>query len=664
MKCKKCGEILNETSKFCPNCGKKITALENKVNNNVDNVKSKNDNNKPNAQIKNLFNKFKLEPLPVKFAIVLIVICCILAMTALLKGSVAAVIVAVVSLMISVFSVLVEKEIIKVQIKRINLVALLLAIILLLPYGNLLNSDSERGNNTKEQFEWEHIILNNIIPEPTSFYGSVYSNSDEYLSLTIYDNGEEDYRNYVEKCIEMGFDIEIEQQALSFIAYNKDGYKITIEFEYSEDISIELEAPDEYNKISWPKKGMAQILPTPESSMGRIDTNDSEKFKAYVSEMSKALFNEYVNECVENGFDVDEINRDKSFSAKNSDGYKLEIEYIGNSVICIVLEEPEYEIEFEVKCTENVMFSTYDVDVYLDDDYLGELEHGQTDYYNEVLKKGVYTLKFVNAEDSSVYGSVKLKIDGTEMSFNYRIHCFSDSISVYDNEQKEVTENETTSKEAVTEKLTESEITSEVVETTLATDEVRMDKSAYDYGYENYMEVEKELKDKGFTNIKINTSYELNTGWLDSAGINDVKEISIGGNSEFKSGDVFKKNAKVIIVYKDFKINDPAIKYNKYTVSKLMSDLENNAYKAEEKHNQEYVEISGRVDVINSNGKSFTLYPSDNKYAWQGVQCSILIDAQKEKILDFNKGDMVTVKGKITLVDEYWGYSMDVYQIV
>lgn len=79
------------------------------------------------------------------------------------------------------------------------------------------------------------------------------------------------------------------------------------------------------------------------------------------------------------------------------------------------------------------------------------------------------------------------------------------------------------------------------------TDRITMSKSAADYGYENYQDVLKSLRREGFTNIKCEPVYDVFFGILVSEG--DVDKITIDGNSEFKTGDAFLKNAEVVITY-------------------------------------------------------------------------------------------------------------------
>lgn len=112
------------------------------------------------------------------------------------------------------------------------------------------------------------------------------------------------------------------------------------------------------------------------------------------------------------------------------------------------------------------------------------------------------------------------------------------------------------------------------------------------------------------------------------------------------------------------KAEDEVINYTKYQVSEMMSELKDNALKAEDKYNKQYVEITGKLSVIDSSGKYISLFPEGEDFAIVGVQCYIKNDTQKEQVMEMSKGDIVTVRGKIKNVGEVMGYSLDIDEII
>lgn len=109
---------------------------------------------------------------------------------------------------------------------------------------------------------------------------------------------------------------------------------------------------------------------------------------------------------------------------------------------------------------------------------------------------------------------------------------------------------------------------------------------------------------------------------------------------------------------------EPSKTYIVCTVSQLVAELEANAMNAKEKYEGEYVEVTGRVDVIDASGSYICLYPEDDEWAFTSVQCFVKNKAQKEFIRSISKGDIVTVRGKITSVGEILGFSLNIEEFV
>ena len=110
--------------------------------------------------------------------------------------------------------------------------------------------------------------------------------------------------------------------------------------------------------------------------------------------------------------------------------------------------------------------------------------------------------------------------------------------------------------------------------------------------------------------------------------------------------------------------NQESVAYTACSVSEMMEILEKNAMKASEQFDGQYVEVTGRLAVIDSDGKYIALFPQDNEFSIIGVQCYIKNEAQKTAVMELSVGNTVTVKGKITGVGEVLGYSLDIDDIL
>lgn len=541
IKCSKCGAELSDDTKFCSYCGNKISATtpppteEDSISfetshetshpetvwsngDKVDTPKSLADKIKDKASDKwrNLSTYGKITTVAMSAFV-------LLCLVALLFGKTAAVIIAILQIVLTVAAVLMKKQVIKVPQKWLHIVALVLAVILLVPYMTLFGTDY----GDAEKFAWSDILLADVIPEPKSHLGEILANSDEYLSLYVYKTSAEDYSKYVDACEEKGFTVEAEQSDLSYYAYNADGYKLSLYYDENDSkMSISVDAAEEYGTLVWPDSEIASMLPVPKSTTGEITQDDEKGFAAYVSDTPIEEYNAYVAACADKGFTAEASESEKSYSAKNSDGYQLSVSYQGNGVMSISVDEPEYAVSLEIECVENLLFSKYDVDVYVDDSMQGTISHGTTETYNLNLTKGVYEIKFVSAEDDEVTGGVSIDIYQDE-SLKYKISCTSSQINV------------------------------ETIQGTVSQhgeDEAAMPQSASSYKYQNYVDVQTELSEAGFTNISFEILYDIELGWTEEG---EVDSVSVDGNTEFEQGDIFKKDIAIVITYHMPEEDDP-----------------------------------------------------------------------------------------------------------
>lgn len=138
----------------------------------------------------------------------------------------------------------------------------------------------------------------------------------------------------------------------------------------------------------------------------------------------------------------------------------------------------------------------------------------------------------------------------------------------------------------------------------------------------------------------------------------------IGGSSDKGNGSSAGTGNDLSDVQSDTQFNEEMpeekIEYTAYQVSDMMDDLAANPLKATDKYDNQYVEVTGRLSVIDSSGKYILIVPSNDEWAVRGVQCFLKNDEQKATVMDFEIGDTVTALGKITDVGEIIAYAMDV----
>lgn len=141
-----------------------------------------------------------------------------------------------------------------------------------------------------------------------------------------------------------------------------------------------------------------------------------------------------------------------------------------------------------------------------------------------------------------------------------------------------------------------------------------------------------------------------------------------GGNSKEENKTINQDNQQVENIQKEEQdvnkeVEEIKIEYTKYTVTQMLNDLNENAMKASNTYKDQYLEITGELAVIDSDGKYISLYPDDGGIYFVGVQCSIKTDEQRQAVAEMSKGDIVTLRGKCTSVGEVLGYSLDIDSI-
>lgn len=445
-----------------------------------------------------------------------------------------------------------------------------------------------------------------------------------------------------------------------------------------------------------------------------------------------------------------------------------------------------YDIYIEVQCEKNKLFSKYDLEIYVDDEYQTDVKHGKTDSFEMNLLKGEHEIMIQKKDDASVKGNVTIDITSSA-EYYYHVECKSDEVQIEQvnvslrlEETKEdiVSENEKeiintytvdfkdaesletalnngeqvngklvqfevleykpssalgincwagehlnfileeeldvsagdiiiglvieeassvgqsswkipfemielgendviqykTNEELSEEMLTEStqeefENTEEALsdqELEVLDNQVLVPESSSMLEGDNFNEVLERFKAAGFSNIQTEAIYDLDcTSFWKRLAYEDVERVSINGNEEFKEGEVFEKDAIVIITYHLYEKDSPDIVYNKYTVAELFKDLEDNSMRAEKDHQDEYVEITGVISGISKQGKYILLYTS--KEAWMELDtifCETITDEQEDYLLNLSKGQKITLRGKIRSVDVLNPYSVDIYSFL
>ncbi len=193
--------------------------------------------------------------------------------------------------------------------------------------------------SNSEKIDWSSLELGTALPEPEKAQGEIIKDSTDYLAVEISKVTKEYAKDYKNACIKNGYTIDSEESENNYEAFNDRGYELQLLY-YSNDkkLKIRLSAPEELGPFEWPTSGIGATLPAMKSNLGRIGWNNSTEFIACVGNTTIYEYNEYVKKCEDIGFTIDRSKSDKFYSAKNKEGSKLVLMYLGANNIEIAIK--------------------------------------------------------------------------------------------------------------------------------------------------------------------------------------------------------------------------------------------------------------------------------------------------------------------------------------
>lgn len=257
------------------------------------------------------------------------------------NGDIFGSLIAVAMVALSVLSWLMGAQIVNEKKKGLHVICAIVAFALIIPYFKILNKPTEKP---KEDIVWSELQLGNILPEPDSTLGEVGTDLDTALIVTLYEFDESDYKKYVAECQNIGFTIEPEKSPTTYVAYNDEGYQVRL-VKGDVEFWIHLDAPEKMKAFEWPKYGLAVMLPSPKSSIGRIVYDNSESFNVHVGNMSVDDFNGYIKDCQDKGFKLNHSKSETYYTAENSNGQEITLRYLGFNRVEISIKS-SYSIDY------------------------------------------------------------------------------------------------------------------------------------------------------------------------------------------------------------------------------------------------------------------------------------------------------------------------------
>ena len=220
-------------------------------------------------------------------------------------------------------------QIVKSKKKYMYILLVVIGFVLIIPFMGATQMKEAK------KYTWGNGGYYDVIPKPETDYGTLYDN-DETFTLHAEKVSSDDYYSYVDECKDRGFTIEANEKGDEYIAFNKDGYKLKLNYAMTnEKMDIRLEKPIKRNEIVWPSSGLASKLPITKSKVGDVRIDNERQYRVYVCDTSVDEFSNYINACKTKGFVVDYRTGDNYYYADNENGDSLSLNYEGNNTMCI-----------------------------------------------------------------------------------------------------------------------------------------------------------------------------------------------------------------------------------------------------------------------------------------------------------------------------------------
>lgn len=317
--------------------------------------------------------------------------------------------------------------------------------------------------------------------------------------------------------------------------------------------STEAPTTEANKKLEWPDHPLTKLVPVPKSEFGYIEWELDDDISIVVEKTTEQDYKDYIKKCEENGFTAESSTEGSFYYAKNAEGYRICLYYDNEAnSMTIKIQEPLLLVDIEIECTENLLFSRYDVIVDVGLKEIGTLKHGGKETYQLELEKGTHTLNFQKKDDISVNNEVDFEVTKNDELFRYKISCESDTIQIED--------------------------VTNIIETTVPVEttdgKIIMTKNSTDYIGEDYLDVEPELKELGFTDIQLNEVDTFDEYKFDGEVFSVLIGSDLFSEGEFSKNDKFDPEETVIINY--YVVKEKPTEKEETIVNNQNSEVSNN----------------------------------------------------------------------------------------
>ena len=357
LRCRSCDGIMtaDEDGKFmiCPYCGSKELIVDNekvalaRLQARQEELRAKQEKEREEKEQRNAekreeeesvrsFEKSGFRRVLIIFAILDI----IFAMTAFMDHDTVSGIIAVVQMVLNLLAWLMGMHIFRTKRRNLPRALFVAGLMLILPYVVFFGTSAK--HRYVADYKWEESDLAAMLEKPAESNIEIFLSSDNQFAADVEKITPAQYRAYVNSCKENGFTTDEDQSSHGYTAFSENGTKLELYYYDSmEEMSVRIIAPLPLGDLYWPSSSLADLLPEPDSATGLLDRETNRSFVIYIGETPIKKYTEYVQECIDRGFNINYNREERSFYAKNEDGYSLTVKYFGFDIMEIDLYKPD-----------------------------------------------------------------------------------------------------------------------------------------------------------------------------------------------------------------------------------------------------------------------------------------------------------------------------------
>ena len=189
---------------------------------------------------------------------------------------------------------------------------------------------------TTLDLEWDKHTILSVLPAPKSTFGAYSYEREDEVEVIVSNTTKADYDEYMNSCIALGFDVDSEKENTSYESYNNNGYKLSLSYESgNKEMTITLCFPMDFKNITWPTVGIGTLAPLPESLSCNVVSDYGWVYSVYIENTTREEYEEYIQKCINVGFDKNVRNYGNSLWADYSDDICINVAYEGFNIMYV-----------------------------------------------------------------------------------------------------------------------------------------------------------------------------------------------------------------------------------------------------------------------------------------------------------------------------------------